>query len=318
MTKRKSQAFTEAIVGVFMTVVILLLAYFTIVISGVDIIRGERLVTIRVAFDQVGGLKDHDNVMYRGTKVGVVDEVVVTPSNLVVSASIDRDVVMRSGYQISVCNLSMLGGNYMLLEEGEGKILDLQTTIFKGLTPTDWMKDVSEIAKNIRALTELKELRGIVTNVHEFSVKARSIADRAEAIVVRVERGEGTVGKLLSEDSTVYNDLQAAMGNARRISDRLSQDQTLEDLQAGIAAFRKAAEGLDCKETVAKANSLLTNLNVVAERLKNGEGTLGRLAADREMYDQVNALIKDVRQIIDNYRDTTPIATFSSLATGAL
>ena len=36
------------------------------------------------------------------------------------------------------------------------------------------------------------------------------------------------------------------------------------------------------------------------------------------MYDEVNAVIKDVRQIVDNYRDTTPITTFGSLATGAL
>ena len=36
------------------------------------------------------------------------------------------------------------------------------------------------------------------------------------------------------------------------------------------------------------------------------------------MYDELNALIKDCRQVLDNYRDTTPIATFTSLATGAL
>ena len=29
-------------------------------------------------------------------------------------------------------------------------------------------------------------------------------------------------------------------------------------------------------------------------------------------------ITQDVRQVIDNYRDTTPISTFTSLATGAL
>ena len=66
------------------------------------------------------------------------------------------------------------------------------------------------------------------------------------------------------------------------------------------------------------AAKLVANLRAVSERLEKGEGTLGKLVAEREMYDEVNAALKDVRQIIDNYRDTTPITTFGALATGAL
>ena len=66
------------------------------------------------------------------------------------------------------------------------------------------------------------------------------------------------------------------------------------------------------------AAKLVANLRTVSERLEKGEGTLGRLMTERELYDEVNAAIKDVRQIIDNYRDTTPITTFGALATGAL
>ena len=52
--------------------------------------------------------------------------------------------------------------------------------------------------------------------------------------------------------------------------------------------------------------------------LERGEGTLGKLSADSKLYDEVTALLKDVRQIVDNYRDTTPISTFGSLIGGAL
>ncbi|MBQ6329998.1 MAG: hypothetical protein IJI35_13350, partial [Kiritimatiellae bacterium] len=61
----------------------------------------------------------------------------------------------------------------------------------------------------------------------------------------------------------------------------------------------------------------LDNLNVVAKRLRDGEGTLGRLTADDTLYKEVDGLVRDIRQVIDNYRDTTPISTFTSLATGA-
>ena len=54
------------------------------------------------------------------------------------------------------------------------------------------------------------------------------------------------------------------------------------------------------------------------EKLKNGEGTLGKLTTESAMYDELQGLIKDVRQVLDNYRDTTPISTFGSLIMGGL
>ena len=62
MKNRKSEAFTQGVVGVFMLTVLLLMGYFTIVISGVDVLSGRHRVPVRVAFSQVGGLKDRDKI----------------------------------------------------------------------------------------------------------------------------------------------------------------------------------------------------------------------------------------------------------------
>ena len=339
MKNRKSEAFTQGVVGVFMLTVLLLMGYFTIVISGVDVLSGRHRVPVRVAFSQVGGLKDRDNVMYRGTKVGVVERVEVTPSNLVVTARIDSNVILREGYSATVCSLSMLGGTYLRLDEGEGESLDLETTLFHGVTPTDWMEDLRQIASTVNGFVSGQEIGVIVTNAVEASEKAREFAedakrmaddvkafidkanhfaDKAVAVADRVERGEGMVGKLLSSDDTVYDDFKETMANAKEISAKVNRDKMFDDLEAGIAAFRKAAEEFDAKGMSEKGAALLADLGVVAERLKNGEGTLGRLSNDTELYDEVKSLMKDVREVVDNYRDTTPISTFTSLATGAL
>ncbi len=358
MSAKKKDVFSEAVVGLFMLAVLSLLVYFTIVISGVDVLQGRKKVHVSVVFSDVGGLKDHDNVMYRGTKVGVIDRIDLTPSNLVVVAEIDNNVVLRESCRIAVCNLSMLGGNYLLLEEGKGGEMPLETTVFQGETPTDWMRDVSRIAKNLNDFTSGGEQKGIVTNFEATSVKLRAIADR-------IERGEGMVGKLLSSDETVYNDLKSIVADAKQIAARLrsgegtlgrllSTDTKLYDdlaatvadasavaaslrkgeglagrllkdddplyanLDAAIASFRKACDSMDAKATFDSANELLANLNATAERLKNGEGTVGKLLANDELYNEVQGLAKDVRQVLDNFRDTTPISTFGSLIMGGL
>ena len=231
MARRKGDAFAEFVTGVFMLAVLALLVYFTIVISGVDLVLGREYVRVAIAFDGIGGLKDHDNVMYRGTKVGTVDRVSLTSTNLVATVDIDRNVVLRTGYRAYVQSMSLLGGNCLVLEEGVGEKLDLASGVaLRGETPTDWMRDVAQIAKNLSDATSGGELRTIVTNLSVVSEKIR----------------------------------------------------------------------------------------LVSERIADGEGTLGRLSADDALYKELEGLLRDARQVLDNYRDTTPITTFTSLATGAL
>lgn len=343
-SRRKNDTFAQVAVGVFMTVVIALLGYFTIVISGVDVLGGRDSVTAEFVFDSVGGLKSHDSVMYRGTKVGGVERVEVTPSNLIVRVEIDSSVVLREGCRASVCNLSMLGGNYLLLEEGEGEIIKLGAFRIKGETPTDWMRDVSAIAKNIKSVTEMGEIRGIVTNLEAAVVKARSFAENADRIATRLERGEGTIGKLLSKDDKIHAYLEKTLSAAAEISGRLERGEGTigkllskegdihGDLKEAIAAFKKSSESFDvtrlksdaqtlvlnANRLMVDAGCLVSNLTVVAERVRKGEGTLGKLSKDASLYDEADGLVRDIRQVVDNYRDTTPITTFASLIGGAL
>lgn len=335
MSRRKSGMFSDLITGIFMLGVMALLVYFTIIISGVDLFNGKEKVDAKVVFDQVGGLKDHDNVMYRGTKVGTVDRIILGDREVTVVMNIDKDVTLREGYTIRVQSMSLLGGNLLVLEEGAGNALDLTSTLFRGQTPTDWMKDVQDITANLNRIASSGEIEATIGNLKEATAKVNTV-------MAKIERGEGTVGKLMN-DETVYNDLKDTVANAKEVSAdlkglktvianaeeitaKLKDDKYYEQLDQGLQAFRKACESLDfgeglkadVAEITGKASELVDTLNIVATRLEKGEGTLGKLAADETLYNEVNGLIRDMRTVIDNYRDTTPITTFGSLATGAL
>ena len=96
MSRKNRDVFSEIIVGIFMVAVLALLAYFTIVISGVDLLMGRAKTTGTFVFRDVGGLKERDSVMYRGMKVGAVERIELGASNITVRVKVDSDVVMRS------------------------------------------------------------------------------------------------------------------------------------------------------------------------------------------------------------------------------
>lgn len=388
--KKNSDVFSEVVVGVFMVAVLALLVYFTVVISGVDVLFGREKALARIAFTDVGGLKERDNVVYRGMKVGIVEKIELAPTNVMVTVLVDRDVVLRETCQASVSALSLLGGNYLLLEEGAGAVQPLATTVFRGDPPIDWVRDLGKIAGSLNEVLNDGSFRSIVSNfeataenVNKIVARvergegtagrllsrddtvyqdlreavagakravgdaektfdgARKTFDHAAAVAERLDRGEGTLGRLLSKDDAVYADLKQTLANAAAISARIERgegtlgrltakdDALWGDLSNAVANVRAATAKLKSGEGLLgrafndaaladDAAKLVANLRTVSERLEKGEGTLGRLMTERELYDEVNAAIKDVRQIIDNYRDTTPITTFGALATGAL
>ena len=308
MSRKNSDVFAEVVVGIFMVAVLALLAYFTIVISGVDLLLGRAKTSATFVFRDVGGLKERDSVMYRGMKVGAVERIELGSSNITVRVRVDSDVVMRETGQASVSALSLLGGNYLLLEEGTGKPLPLDTTVFHGEPPVDWMRDLGEIARNLNDLTSDGNIRSIVTNFEET-------AKNLNRIVARVERGDGTVGKLLSADETLYGDLTNTVVRARQTFD--SAKETFDNA-AAISARLEKGEGTlgkllskdetaygDLTNAVASIKETFAHAATVAERLEKGEGTLGRLLAkDDALWGDLTNTVSNIRTASEKLKNS--------------
>jgi len=359
----------ELWVGVFMVAVLGVLFYFTVVISGKDLLSGKRSVPVEVTFENIGGLKVRDSVVVRGMVVGSVSSMQIERDGVHVRLSLNPEVMFREGYQIDVRSTSLLGGNNLVIEEGSGNVLPPGTTLV-GRTPNNWMRDLGEVVNSLREATTGDQLKRTIDNLEETSEELKDM-------ITRVNRGEGTLGKLFSDDETLYkdlsesvanikgiteklgtgdgslarllnddggayDDLRGAIANVKAISDRLekgegtigkllSSDESLyADLQAALANVKTFTERLekgegslgmlmkDDNKIYNDIDATVANLRVVSERLANGEGTLGKLSADDQLYKDVHGLIKDVRQTVDNFRDTMPITAFTSILAGAL
>ena len=291
--RKSNDIFSEVIVGVFMVAVLSLLAYFTIVISGVDLLLGRAMTTAVVEFPDVGGLKERDSVVYRGMKVGTVDSIALAPKSITVKIKVAKEVVLRKSYRITVASHSLLGGNFLQLDEGLGDSLPLETTLFRGEPPLDWMRDLGEIARNLSDITKDGGIKGIITNLSTAS-------EKVNVMVQRVERGEGTVGRLLSADDTLYRDLQDAVSGAKATFTNIAV--VAERVERGEGTIGKLLSSddtvyVDLKNTIAKASE-------IADRLAAGEGTIGKLLSkDSAVYDDLKASIANIRDVTGKIKE---------------
>jgi phospholipid/cholesterol/gamma-HCH transport system substrate-binding protein len=286
----------EIIVGSFMVMVLLGLAYFTIILSREAIF--SKSYGIEIVFDKVMGLRNGDSIVVRGMPVGKVSALRLEGDGVHVVGSLEAEVNVRAGYKMTIVQSSVLGGRHLNIDGGpsDGALLKPDTA-FLGTTPHDLISDAGEVMSSLR--TSLVDGRAID--------KISLAADNLYQISERLNTGQGTLGKLLSEDDTIYNDVAASVASLRSLSGRLESGQgTLGHLMA------------DDDQLYNDLSATVASLKIVAQRLENGEGLLGKMMTDDQLYNQLSGIISEAMEVLDDYRETSPVVTFTSIFFGAL
>ena len=324
----------EVTVGVFVAAVFTALCVFTIAISGSTLFRNNQS-TIKVILPDAMGLRRNDLVIARGTSVGVVDDVYYDQDGIHVVAKLNAPVVFHEGYRISVVQTSILGGRQLVIFEGNPDAPRVtEITSLKGEAPSNLMDDATEVVSKFREFMA----GDFFKNLDKTAANIADISDR-------LNKGEGTFGKLLSSDDTLYNNLSETVTDLRNfvkgdflsnldktsvniaeISDRLnkgegtlgkllSPDDTLyNDISSAIGDIRKFTQG----DFFANLDKASANISDISDRLNRGEGTLGKLlSSDDMLYRNINGVVIDAREYLDDLRETTPVSTFTSFIFGA-
>lgn len=279
--KKRTERFYEVVVGLFMVAVLAVLVFFTVVVSGVDVLTGHKRVPRYALFADVGGLRKNDNVVMRGMTVGAVSGLKLEGGDVQVKLLLNSGVAIREGYRLSVMPTTLLGGHFLQIDEGTGKELG-EDVVLKGDRPADLMRDIGEAIKEIRAVLTQNSLGDTLAN---FNRASASISN----LLVRVENGEGTLGKLFSKDSKLYDDMQATVGNLKSVTTKLEKGEST----LGKLLSDDAGPYNDMKE-------MMANLRKVTDRIEKGEGSLGKLLADDgKAYGDLSATLANVRKVTD-------------------
>ncbi len=365
MANKSQSNLQEIFTGLFVVAVVGVLIFFTVIISGVDLLHGRSATKRQVLFEHIGTLKVQDPVFVRGMKVGSVQKLELREGGVMVTLRMETPVTLRENYDVHVGMTSVLGGSCLEIVEGTTGEIVPEDAVLDGTPPKDVMKELGSLVAELNHAVDPDNLKITLDSLKEASIDVATITDR-------IERGEGLVGKLLAPQDTTYTDVQATAKNLRLITEGIAngqglvgkllraEDGTYDDLKASVANIRQVTEKLNSgdgllaqllredtaayqdltaslaniRQITAKLNdpksgfgrlmsadstlvadleATASNLKDVSEKLSKGEGTVGKLINDETVALEMEGLIKDVRQVIDNMRDTAPITTFSSL-----
>ncbi len=176
-------------------------------------------------FDEVNGLKKGNNIWFSGVKVGIVNTLnLYEKSQVEVSMKISTSAkqYIRKDAKVKLSSDGLIGNKILVIyggTESAGEVSEGDTLgVEKTFSSEDMLNTLQETNNNVLAITS--------------DIKVLS---------ARLSAGEGTIGKLLT-DNSVYDNINAATESLKKTTEKAQQ------LVASLAAF---SSGLNKKGTLA-------------------------------------------------------------------
>lgn len=152
----------------------------------------------------------------------------------------------------------------------------------------------------------------------DVTTTATSTLEQVEALLADVRGGQGTLGRILTDDS-LFMELQAFIASAGDVTRALQAGEgTLGGLLQDPAAYQALRSSLENLQVMTERintgqgalgrllnddavgqslASTTANLSDVTGRLSRGEGTMGQLLTNRELHDRLNAMAENVNNL---------------------
>ena len=272
-------------VGVFILIGLitigLMVVYFGRVGEGM---RG--CYTLRAEFPNASGLKRQADVLLAGAKIGrVVNNPVILPDmdGVYVDLRIFDNVKIPSKSEFSIGSSGLLGDKYVDIGlKGDAKSSP-------PLTPGSTVKGVNDgggiagMATDAGAL--VAELRTTVANVN-------SVVKKLDDGILNND-GIRSVNETLKNLQTTSTSLAAASSKVDKVVERA--DSAIQSGKGTMDSAKKAADEL--QQAIADIRSLV-------REVRQGQGALGTLIANRETAENLKALVANLRRYgILWYRD---------------
>jgi phospholipid/cholesterol/gamma-HCH transport system substrate-binding protein len=312
---------TETKVGIFVTLGFIVLAVMTVTVGKFHLGK-EAGFRVYVLFDSAAGVVQNSPVRIAGVHVGKVERISLERGRAKVALRIPPDVQIYEDAKAYLRSEGLLGERYVEIFPGseEKPKLSEEGFIQQGAPPASIelvlsrlsgigddfkgvLKPLGQLLKGI----DPEKVGQLVSNFETFSRDLPHLAaDAGETlgnfrdISAKVQRGEGTLGKLINDDEA-YQDVRKTLVALRDVA---------EKVQRGEGTLGKL---INDDEAYQDARATLANLRHLSEKLDSGEGVLGKLITDDELGKEVEKTIKKVKKAAEGVQEQSPITALGIL-----
>lgn len=275
----------EVRVGVFVLLGAVCTLLLLFILTDPATFRGRYMVVTEV--DDAGGVRSGDPVQMRGVNIGRVRDFQIRPPGVAITLEINGQWEIPMDSRTRLAGMGLLGGRVIEVIPGASE----EALPPGGVIPGETSEGMMELADALGddALAIARSMRSLLadTTVTHLQASAAELDRLLMTLTGAVEEQQAELRELSRTLSTSAGRVDAALASGDLERALARTDSTLAILQ----------------ETGGNLDRASRSLETILARIEGGEGTLGRLSADDELYGNLNRAAEAILLLAEDVRE---------------
>ncbi len=277
---------TEVRVGITVLAALAILLWGVTWLKELSLARQVKVWKVR--FEQTGGLGASDEVQVNGIRKGSVAAIHLAGDQVIVDLGLASDVTLTRDSRVAIRNVGLMGEKVIAVDlKATGAPYGANDTIpgiyEKGIPEV--MAAMGDAVGTIQQLTnQLQTVADAMNKNGDFSAVMKNVKTTSE------ELKQAAIENRKALKLTVEN-----FAAVSKTAKSLTADREGE-LRAALAHFESAAEKFDRMSN--RIDSLRATIQNVSNKVDRGQGTLGKLVNDDQVYVETRAAVAELKALI--------------------
>lgn len=268
---------------------------FLILILGTMWIKGYWLrhqrYELTVHFKNVMGLKVGDSVTIAGVKKGQVKSISLSGQDVLVTLLLDKEVKLYSDARIVIRERSLMGQKVVTLDPGQSGV-EISPPIYGIYQP-----GIGEVVQQVgNLMVEAQQLVAQLENtvgdehlIRSFRQSLENTREVTETLKRMVNQNLDDLTQSIQDFRVVSRELRRLVGNQN------------EGIGSAMVKLNRSADQFE--EVLSQLEQVSNSLYSISQKVDRGEGTLGMLINDPQLYHDLRRVSSDLDTLIKAIRE---------------
>ncbi len=293
---------------------------------GVNYLKGRDLFVsgykLYGVYSRIDGLTEASPIYYKGFKIGSVRKISLLGErndDFLVTMSIDVDIEFPTNSVAQIYSLDLMGSKGIRLLYGDNNVLlesgdtlrtsitgDLADQVSQEVLP---LKDKVEnmvirfdsVMADLQFILDKDNEKGLVRNISEISYNFKNISESLDNNL----RQNGQIGRSIANLDSFTTMIKY-------------NGKILNEMMHNLKSVSEQLKNTHIDSLASEMNTAIVSVNGILSSLNEGEGTLGKLIVDEELYDNLNDVSVSLDRLLNDVRvQPKRYVNFSAISFGS-
>ncbi len=275
-----------------------------ILILGYSFLRGNdvfsREITLYTIYDRVDGLTESKPILVNGYQIGRVSKMELQQDGRIrTEFKINRDYAVPANTVALLSSTDLLGGKAIVFELGDSAVYAKDGDQLPAGIQKNIMEQVEPIQKKAQDIAAVLDsvLNSINNTINkdfqrDFNRSINSIANSLQNLEGITRQLDGLVVSERNRISHIVANVESITNNLKENNERIG------NVLANLDSITDQVAKADFAQTITSANKAMADFQSVTDRINQGQGSIGMLLNDEQLYDNLNQASKNLEELI--------------------